>query len=154
MKRIMLKLSVIAIFLVMLVNMAYASIPTDKATGGGWISDYSGNGKDRFGFVACWDKTGEARGQFEFHGYDGINLHSVELWFVNINVLPECNEVSFSGTCTVNGESGYVFGVLLEDGGPGSDSHFSLAIQGPDGFNVGYYGIMDGGGHIRVHSAS
>jgi hypothetical protein len=112
-------------------------------TGGGKF--FQAGRKSTFGFVAKVQATG-VQGSLEFQDHDlGINVRSQTVQWV---YSPDPSEGSFSGTCTVNGVSGYTFFVQVHDLG---GDNFTIWVF--DAFNSPVYsagGALDGG-NIKIH---
>ncbi|NMX21641.1 hypothetical protein C5S30_04245 [ANME-1 cluster archaeon GoMg4] len=115
--------------------------------GGCWIlSPEDPAVKATFGFVVQQKEGEDPSGELEFqdHAID-LNLHSESIDTLTISGTTS----TFSGTATVNGESGYWFEVYVEDNGKSGDV-FQITITGPD---VDYYaGGELAGGNIVLHS--
>ena len=113
--------------------------PDTFVTGGGWVASPEGawvdspstEGKGTFGFVARYDRSGEVRGNLEFQLHKGIRLHARSFDYLLVND----GIARFSGTGSVNGESGYDFEVVVTDerhSGSAEDL-FWITIAGPSG---------------------
>ncbi|MEA2074816.1 MAG: post-COAP-1 domain-containing protein [Euryarchaeota archaeon] len=115
--------------------------------GGCWIlSPEDPAVKATFGFVVQQKEGEDPSGELEFqdHAID-LNLHSESIDTLTISGTTS----TFSGTATVNGESGYWFEVYVEDNGKSGDV-FQITITGPE---VDYYaGGELAGGNIVIHS--
>ena len=125
---------------------------TKKVTAGGcWIlSPDDPAEKATFGFVVQHKKGKESpEGQLEFQDHaTGMNLHSESIAELEAS---EGNATVFSGTATVNGETGYNFTVFAKDSESGNE--FMILIEGPADFHYKANGTLNGG-TIKVHSGS
>jgi hypothetical protein len=118
---------------------------TGKVTGGGSISLEKGKGSN-FGFVVNSDASTTPKGSLEFQSkIDNINLHSTG--FYSLSVYSPTLAI-FSGTATINGDSGHTFKVTIEDNGePGKNDKFSIEI---DGGTYSKSGTLTAG-NIQIH---
>jgi hypothetical protein len=116
-----------------------------KVTGGGSISLEKGKGSN-FGFVVNSDTSTTPKGSLEFQSkLDNINLHSTG--FYSLSVYSPTLAI-FSGTATINGDSGHTFKVTIEDNGePGKNDKFSIEI---DGGTYSKSGTLTAG-NIQIH---
>jgi hypothetical protein len=111
-------------------------------TGGGKF--FQDGRKCTFGFVA------KVQGNLEFQDHDmSFDVKADTMDWV---YAPNQIDGSFSGTCKVNGETGYTFFVQIHDQGqPGSNDDFTIWIF--DSFNNPVYsaGALLSGGNIVIH---
>ena len=116
-------------------------------TGGGKFSQ--DGRKCTFGFVAKVQGNG-AQGNLEFQDHDmGLDVKAATMGWV---YAPNQVDGSFSGTCRVNGVSGYTFFVQVHDRGqPGSNDDFAIWVF--DSFNNPVYsaGALLSEGNIVIH---
>jgi hypothetical protein len=93
--------------------------PDTFVTGGGWITSPTGawsefpahTGKETFGFVVKYDKSGIVRGNLELQLHKGVNLHSSSFDYLLVND----GIAVFEGTGKVNGVAGFDFKVVATD---------------------------------------
>jgi hypothetical protein len=116
-------------------------------TGGGKY--FQEGRKCTFGFAAKVEGTG-VQGNLEFKDHDaGVRAESQSVDWV---YAPNQADGFFSGTCTLNGMTGYTFLVQVKDlGQPGSNDRFAIWIY--DEFNTLVYssGAALSGGNIVNH---
>jgi hypothetical protein len=117
-------------------------------TGGGKF--FQDGRKCTFGFVAKVLGSG-VQGNLEFQDHDaGIDVKSSSVEWV---YAPNQIDGYFSGTCKVNGVSGYTYFVQVHDRGePGRNDDISVWIFDP--FAIPTYtssGLLSGGGNIVIH---
>ncbi len=138
--------------LVLAVALA-AGVACFKTTGGGWFIDQYGS-KVTFGFTAkpVGEPVGgiqEAKGKFQLvdHGTK-TRIHGD---FSTTSSDTHSTWSTFGGPCTVNGEDGYSFAVIVSDRGEPSFSAgdlIDITISGPTDYR--YYGVLKGG-NIQIH---
>jgi hypothetical protein len=149
MKRWIIRLSVIAVLLTLAMAVSYACvIDVGKITGGGFIPAlYDNNGKANYGFVAMYEKE-KLKGNLEFQ--DGsLNLHSTKI--TTLRILSSTS-AEFTGIPKLNGIDGYGFYVYTVDNGePGVEDIFAIAISDPEGNLVYINGDIRDGGNIQMH---
>lgn len=116
-------------------------------TGGGKI--FQDGRECTFGFVAKV-LSGGVQGQLEFQDHEAnMDVKSQSVQWV---YAPSQVDGYFSGTCQVNGVSGYTFFVQVHDQGqPGSNDDFTIWVL--DSFNNPVYtsGGVLAGGNIMIH---
>ncbi len=144
-----------ALTLVLAVALA-AGVACFKTTGGGWFINENGeNGsKVTFGFTAhpVGEPVGdiqEAKGKFQLvdHGTK-TRIHGT---FSTTASDTDSTWSTFGGPCTVNGEDGYSFAVIVSDRGEPSFSAgdlIDISIWGPTDYR--YFGVLRGG-NIQIH---
>ena len=120
-----------------------------KVTGGGWIPVSGGNGKANFGFEVQAEEDENSQNididgelQYDNHGTDP-DLHSTSI--TSLTVVG--NTATFTGTCTLHGNTPCTFKVVVQDNDP----------HGQDTFSITYTGGSASGtvhGHIEIHRDS
>lgn len=117
-------------------------------TGGGW---YQKDGqRNNFGFNAQVLKNGNIRGNLQYQ--DRVNGHNIHSNSVNWVYAPNCNMGYFSGTCTLDGVSGYKFFVAVRDfGEPATDDGFDLWVYDSNGNLMFSHEADLYGGNIKIH---
>jgi hypothetical protein len=131
----------------------------NKATGGGWFLDTLTGNRITFGFTAqpLEEPVGEinAKGKFQLidHG-DKTKVHGT--FYATIGTTS--NFISmFFGTCLVNREDGYLYGIQVEDlgePGPSAGDYIIIGIShisDPENPLYEYMGYLEGG-NIQVHA--
>jgi len=128
----------------------------DFITGGGWIITPTG-GKGTFG-VSGGVRHNVVSGHLEYHDQSlGINVHGTGVSTYGPGEVATTRVIQ--GTAEVNGQSGYIYTVIVSDNGePGVGDVFTISLEGPVEFN-GYTAGSDlgtplnlGGGNIQLHT--
>ncbi len=117
-----------------------------KVTGGGWIQ--TGEVKNTFGFNAQSNDGEIVKGNVEFQAHGFLNLKSTDISTLYVNG----NFAVISGDCTINGEEGYTFVLIVEDNGePGKGvDKFTLSWD-PDVNGFTSVGDTIDQGNIQIH---
>ena len=117
---------------------------TDRLTGGGFITGTPSGAKGNFG-VAGGVKNGAYWGHLNYIDH-GTGMHVKHVAITGYEAT-SATERRISGTCTINGETGYSFSVFAADNGePGRDDTFHIFLT--TGYHAGGYLI---GGNIQLH---
>jgi len=129
----------------------------DFITGGGWIITPTG-GKGTFA-VSGGIRHNVLSGHLEYHDQSrGINVHGTGVF--NYGPTEVATTRLIQGTAEVNGQSGYIYTVIVSDNGePGVGDVFTISLEGPVEFS-GYTAGSDlmgtplnlGGGNIQLHT--
>ena len=116
-------------------------------TGGGKI--FQDGRKCTFGFVAKVQGNG-VQGNLEFQDHDmSLDVKAATMVWV---YAPNQIDGSFSGTCRVNGVSGYTFFVQVHDRGqPGSNDDMTIWVFDSSNNPVYSAGALLSGGNIVIH---
>jgi hypothetical protein len=123
-------------------------IDVGKVTGGGFVPAlYDSDGKANYGFVAMYE-NGKLKGNLEYQ--DGsLNLHSTKI--TTLRILSSTT-AEFTGIAKVNNVDGYSFYVYTVDNGePGVEDIFRIAISDPSGNLIYISGDVRDGGNIQLH---
>jgi hypothetical protein len=116
---------------------------TDRLTGGGFITGTPSGAKGNFG-VAGGVKNGAFWGHLNYIDH-GTGMHVKHIAITDYEAT-SANERKISGTCEINGQSGYTFSVFAADNGePGSGDTFNIFLS--NGYSAGGY---LGGGNIQL----
>lgn len=130
-------------------------IPPGLVTGGGWIPGDPplARNKRTFGFNAH-SQAGLTWGQLQFIDHKlKLKVHSETM--ENVVIQPGDTIADFSGTCRVDGATGYSFECeVMDRGEPGRGlDKFSINICDPDGNPCYSAGDYLGGGNIQIHTS-
>ena len=117
----------------------------DRVTAGGWINSTLTASKATFGIVArnTTPLTGHVT-VVDHNSVLGGVLHSTS---ITSYTIVNATTRTITGTCTINGTSGFTFTVTLVDNGePGTADTFTISVS--SGYNAS--GTL-GGGNVQVH---
>jgi len=119
--------------------------PKDFVTGGGFIN--TDNGKANFGFVAGFKPNHDTlSGNLNYVDRAAdIHLKSQSI----TSYSGEGNTRTFSGTATINGESGFNYTVTVSDNGEPGKGNDIFSIEISNGYRAS--GVL-AGGNIQLHS--
>jgi hypothetical protein len=116
----------------------------DFLTGGGFITGTPSGAKGNFG-IAGGIKNGAFWGHLNYIDH-GTGMHVKHETITGYEVTGP-NERRISGTCRIDGVSGYTFSVFAADNGePGNNDTFNIFLS--TGYSAGGY---LGGGNIQLH---
>jgi hypothetical protein len=125
--------------------------PTDFVTGGGWITNQSGD-KANFG-VAGGIKQGVGWGHLTYidHGAGGLHAKGTSVTgYVPDPDIPTMRHIT--GTAEVNGQPGYTYQVDVSDNGePGSNDYFAIRLFSGADLSYSAGGLLRGG-NIQLHA--
>jgi hypothetical protein len=128
----------------MTVSLAYSCTP-GKVTGGGQITLSPQRGS--FGFNIMYSAGDTVpKGDLEYIDHEtGMNVHTHDM--TGLVVSPDRIWAIFTGTCTIDGVSGFTFKVYVEDNGePGKNDVFIITLS--TGYSAG--GTLLNG-NIQIH---
>jgi len=116
----------------------------DFVTGGGFITGTPSGAKGNFG-VAGGIKNGSFWGHLNYIDH-GTGMHVKHVTITGYDATGP-TERRITGTCTIDGESGYSFSCFVADNGePGTNDTFNLFLS--SGYSAG--GYLQGG-NIQLH---
>ncbi len=140
-----------ALVVLLVAALAAVGVGCNKVTGGGWFIDEDTDHKITLGFTAQPTGDESAKGQFQLvdHFYKPpLRIHGT---FIATSDEIDPNESAFAGTCSINGQGEYDFGVIWEDyGEPGVSAGDYLEIGVDSSPEIHYSGYLSGG-NIQVH---